>query len=46
MLTWTIESASSAQGMRPEKPAAVYPYVTFAMSFRPNWRALRIRCST
>ena len=45
-ITWTMESASSAKGMRPEKPAAVYPYVTFAMSLRPNWRAFRMRCKT
>lgn len=45
-ITWTMESASSAKGMRPEKPAAVYPYVTFAISLRPNWRAFRMRCRT
>ena len=39
----TMASASSAMGMRPEKPAAVYPYVTFAMSFRPNCFAFGAR---
>mmetsp|Transcript_4181 Transcript_4181/g.17750 ORF Transcript_4181/g.17750 Transcript_4181/m.17750 type:complete len:259 (-) Transcript_4181:218-994(-) len=39
----TMASASSAMGMRPEKPAAVYPYVTFAMSFKPNCFAFRAR---
>ena len=41
-----MASASSAMGMRPEKPAAAYPYVTLAISFRPNWRAFSTRCRT
>jgi hypothetical protein len=30
-------------GIRPEKPAAAYPYVTFAMSFNPNCFAFKAR---
>ena len=39
----TMASASSAIGMRPLYPAAVYPYVTLAMSFKPNCRAFSAR---
>eukprot|EP00982_Pelagococcus_subviridis_P017312 31529-Pelagococcus_subviridis.AAC.34 len=39
----TIASASSAIGIRPLNPAAAYPYVTFAISFKPICRAFNAR---
>lgn len=36
---------TSTQGIRPEKLAAVYPYVTFAISLSPSCRASSRRCS-
>jgi len=38
-------SAISTAGIRPEKLALVYPYVTLAMYFKPSCRALRMRVS-
>lgn len=33
----TMASASSAMGMRPEKEAEAYPYVTFWLCVRVSW---------
>ena len=38
---WTILSAISTAGIRPENVALVYPYVTLAMNFSPSCRASR-----
>src|SRR5579859_1121104 len=35
---WTILSAISAHGIRPEKEADVYPYVTLAIYFNASCR--------
>lgn len=37
---------TSTHGIRPEKLALVYPYVTLAISLRPNWRASNNLCNT
>lgn len=34
----TMLSATSTQGIRPENPAAVYPYITLAINFNPFCR--------
>jgi hypothetical protein len=39
---WTIASAISTHGIRPENDALVYPYVTLAIYFNPSCRALSI----